>query len=212
MIAAEAECQLSMYTTLTEYAVYDASLVISDFARESLLAVYSDSRISPSQAQLHRALAVRLVSKGGALGSRFMWLMLKDFRDPHVPDRLQAVPSPVEVAAIAYLERLVRIECKEVVEQLSGLLTQDDRSFIMADSPLTPLRFARNLNLALQMQDFSEAERELVLRSWAGAAFASAMERTYQRYIKVVSGWSVVTLQTHQDFVDTWPMQLAPHS
>jgi hypothetical protein len=200
----EPRYELSMRATLIEFAVYDNHLLLPAFLRRCLLFVYADAAALVYRPHLQRSLALRLLANAGAVSERFMAWRLQDLRS--VPT---AEPPPDDYSDhVLHLGRRAQAGCRTETLALTRMIRREDCNFEVKGSAFDPLRYSLCLERALQEAVLlSPLEMDVVFRSWADA-FAQVVRGTYLRYIEVLSAWPEMMLQTHQDFVDTWPLSL----
>ncbi|RYG28387.1 MAG: hypothetical protein EON93_18675, partial [Burkholderiales bacterium] len=197
----EPRYELSMRATLIEFATYDAGLLVGAFLRSALLFVYADSGALVYRPHLQRALALRLLGSNAAISDRFMWLRLEEFRSNATsPQQFLDCSSNV-----LHLGRRAQLSSRSEAAALVRLVRREDAGFEFKNSAFDPVRYAHCLERALQdAVKLSPTEMDIVFQSWADA-FAQVIRGAYLKYASVLEGWPEMMLQTHQDFVDTWP-------
>lgn len=199
----ETRYELSMRATLVEFASYDASLLVCAFLRRALLFVYADAGALVFRPHMQRRLALRLLSRSASISEKFMWSRLDDFRNPATSFNLAECSDHV-----LHLGKRAQAASRTEAAALARLMRREDTLFDLKASPFDAIRYAWSLELALQKTvGLSPTEHDVVFRSWSDA-FSHVLRGTYLRYIEVLSAWPEMMLQTHQDFVDTWPTSL----
>lgn len=193
----------SIYATLTEYASYDSNLLFGDFVRQVLLITYSEEggalECDPCP---YRSLLERLLARSLPIGQKFNWLMASDFR------RSQSYVAPISSLLANKLALQVQRGCPTEIESLSAQFRLVDPDFHLMASNFSPLVYAANLELALELHGFVVAEREAMLQGGA-FVFCEVMRRAYADYCSVLHAVSKLTSRARTDFVQTWPMALA---
>ena len=193
-----------MASILTEYAVHDASLLVGDMVRDALLNIYSGKSNATQPEPLQRALALRLVERSGVLGHHFTALMTESLRAGRAHAPSQQARNTEPPSAVQLIDRIQRF-CAVQLEQLHMALAVEDAHIVAA---LQPSTYVSNLNRAMMAHGFSEPERNLMFKSWAGTAFAETMQRAYDRYLLVATEWRDGEFRPTEDFAATWPMSL----
>lgn len=203
----EPRYELSMRATLIEFAVYDNHLLFPAFLRRCLLFVYADAAALVYRPYLQRSLALRLLANASAVSERFMAWRLQDLRNALTKPQHEDLSDHV-----VHLGRRAQAGSRTETLTLTRMIRREDCNFDVRGSPFDPLRYAVCLERALQEAvALSPLEMDVVFRSWADA-FAHVIRGTYLRYVEVLAAWPEMMLQTHQDFVDTWPMSLHEQS
>jgi len=203
MTGFEPRYELSMRATLSEFAAYDAGLFFGAFLRRAPLFVHSDTGALVYRPHLQRSLALKMLASSGLISERFMWRRLAELRST------EPVMHGVLSANVLHLGRRAQTCCRVETAGLARLIRREDSSFDIKGTALDPMHYAHDLEKALlDLTRFTPLEMDIIFRSWADL-FAHVLRSTYLKYGEVLAGWPDVMLQTHQDFVDTWPMTLA---
>ncbi|RYD94669.1 MAG: hypothetical protein EOP50_09160 [Sphingobacteriales bacterium] len=190
-----------LQSMLIEYATYDSSAIVSNFAREVLLHVYGHLGDLDAAPDLQRSLALRMLARTEHLGRQYMKLKLHDSRSR---SEGAAVKVAVRSSTLA-LAALVNHECSTELHLLSRILKPDDPSFSLHTSFFDPLGFVWALDCCLDVIDATPRERDIVFTLWPGV-FAKVMKQTYSKYIQVAENWRTGCNSVRQDFVETWAL------
>ncbi len=195
--------ELSMRSTLVEFSAYDSCLIVGAFLRRVLLFVYADAGALVFKPHMQRALALRLLARNAQISEKFTQARLDDFRSTGLPFKLSECSENV-----LYLGKRAQAGCRAESSTLLKLLRRENPNASLKDSPFDPTRYAWCVERALQdAVSPSEADMEIIFRSWADS-FSHVLRSCYLKYIDVLASWPEIMLQTHQDFVETWPMTL----
>lgn len=185
---------------LSEFATYDASLMVGEYLRKVLLHVYTSSTPHDLDVQAERQLALRLLARAPQLGHRFAWLFIAEVRGTALPT--------LHSSHVLRLSKRAQAATHDEVEALTRVLRNADSSFDMSSSPFTAMRYAHCLERALhEVVALDAAELNIVFRDWCDQ-FAETLRDVYMKYIYLLLSTSEHASQIQQDFVETMPFAL----